>query len=78
MRVVLACLALAGVLAACATRTAAVDQRLILPEGAARYEMESNQAFVFPVPQGNATHRQVVGTDLVWRQRSPACRAGME
>lgn len=54
MRVVLACLALAGVLAACATRTAAVDQRLILPEGAARYEMESNQAFVFPVPQGNA------------------------
>lgn len=41
-------------LAACATRTAAVDQRLILPEGAARYEMDANQAFVFPVPQGNA------------------------
>lgn len=38
---------------ACATRTAAVDQRLILPDGAARYEMTANQAFVFPVPRDN-------------------------
>lgn len=45
----------AGVLllGACATRTAGVEQRLILPEGGKRYEMESRQAFVFPVPQGN-------------------------
>jgi hypothetical protein len=38
---------------ACATRTAAVDQRLILPEGAARYEMAASQAFVFPAPRDN-------------------------
>lgn len=41
-------------LGACATRTAGVEQRLILPEGSARYEMAANQAFVFPAPQGNA------------------------
>ncbi|KAF1692589.1 hypothetical protein CSC65_13910 [Pseudoxanthomonas daejeonensis] len=40
--------------AACATRTAGVEQRLILPEGAARYEMAANQAFVFPAPRDNA------------------------
>ena len=39
---------------ACATRTAAVDQRLILPAGAARYEMAAHQAFVFPTPHGAA------------------------
>ncbi len=44
---------LALVLAACATRTAGVEQRLILPEGAARYEMAENQAFVFPEARGN-------------------------
>lgn len=38
---------------ACAHRTAGVEQRLILPEGGARYEMADNQAFVFPVGQGN-------------------------
>jgi hypothetical protein len=37
------------------TRTTGVEQRMILPEGAARYEMETNQAFVCPVPQDNAT-----------------------
>lgn len=42
-------------LAACATRTAAVDQRLILPEGSARYDMADNQAFVSPEPRDNAT-----------------------
>lgn len=41
-----ACAALA--LSACATRTAEVEQRLILPEGQARYEMAAHQAFVFP------------------------------
>jgi|GEM_PF-73141 len=40
---------------ACATRAAGVEQRMILPEGAARYEMTENQAFVFPAPRGNAT-----------------------
>jgi hypothetical protein len=40
-------------LSACATRTAAVDQKLILPAGAARYEMAANQAFVFPTPRDN-------------------------
>ena len=43
------------VLTACATRTAGVDQRLILPEGGKRYELEDRQAFVFPAPQGNAS-----------------------
>ena len=38
---------------ACATRTAGVEQRLILPEGGKRYEMADNQAFVFPLGQGN-------------------------
>lgn len=42
-------------LSGCATRTAAVDQRLILPEGSARYELADHQAFVFPAPAGNAT-----------------------
>lgn len=42
-------------LAACTTRTAAVDQRLILPEGSARYDMADNQAFVFPEPRDNET-----------------------
>ena len=54
MRAILVCLMSAGVLSACATRTAAVDQRLILPAGAARYEMAPNQAFVFPMPGDNA------------------------
>ncbi|MBE2291681.1 MAG: hypothetical protein J0L89_07390 [Xanthomonadales bacterium] len=40
-------------LGACATRTAGVEQRLILPEGGKRYEMADSQAFVFPMAQGN-------------------------
>ncbi|WP_372018809.1 energy transducer TonB [Pseudoxanthomonas sp. 10H] len=54
MRGFLAVASFACLLAACATRTAAVDQRLILPEGSARYELADHQAFVFPVPAGNA------------------------
>lgn len=41
------------VLGGCATRTGDVSQRMLLPEGVARYEMEPHQAFVFPVPLGN-------------------------
>ena len=48
-----ACAALA--LSACATRTAGVEQRLILPEGQARYEMAAHQAFVFPRALDQAT-----------------------
>ncbi|WP_411833035.1 hypothetical protein [Pseudoxanthomonas mexicana] len=47
-------LASCAAVAACATRVHNVDQRLILPEGAARYEMADSQAFVFPMPQDNA------------------------
>lgn len=49
------CLVLVGTLAACATRTAGVEQRMILPEGAQRYELQPHQAFVFPAPRDNAT-----------------------
>ena len=49
---VAACVVLLGA-TACATRTAGVEQRLILPEGGKRYEMADNQAFVYPMPQGN-------------------------
>lgn len=42
-----------ALLAGCATRTAGVEQRLILPEGSARYELADHQAFVFPAPLGN-------------------------
>ena len=52
---------LLSLLAGCATRTAGVDQRLILPEGGARHEMAENQAFVFPAPQGNAPPAFPVG-----------------
>jgi len=38
------CVAIAG----CATGTSHVGQRLILPDGAARYEMQPHQAFAFP------------------------------
>lgn len=49
-------LALIVVLAGCATsRIAAVDKRLILPEGASRYAMAAHQAFVYPVPLDNPT-----------------------
>lgn len=39
----------------CATRTGNVDQRMLLPDTAARYEMAPHQAFVFPLPRYNAT-----------------------
>ena len=52
MATVAAVVALGG--AGCATRTAGVEQRLILPEGAARYEMQAHQAFVYPAPLENA------------------------
>jgi hypothetical protein len=55
MRGVLTVTLVAGLLTACATRTTAVDQRLILPEGSARYELADHQAFVFPAPRDNAT-----------------------
>jgi hypothetical protein len=54
MRGVLTVSFFAGLLTACATRTATVDQRLILPEGSARYELAEHQAFVFPSPRDNA------------------------
>ena len=41
-------------LAACATRTAGVEQRMIVPAGTARHEMAANQAFVYPQAQDNA------------------------
>jgi len=41
-------------LAACATRTAGVQQRMIVPAGTARHEMAANQAFVYPQAQANA------------------------
>ena len=53
MRACMLVLGGACLLVGCATRTAAVDQKLILPEGAARYEMADSQAFVFPAPRGN-------------------------
>ncbi|WP_024869475.1 energy transducer TonB [Pseudoxanthomonas suwonensis] len=40
-------------LGACTSRLAGVDQRMMVPEGVARYEMASNQAFVFPAPREN-------------------------
>ena len=40
-------------LGGCATRIDTVDKRLILPEGATRYEMATHQAFVYPVPLQN-------------------------
>ena len=52
MATVAAVVALGG--AGCATRTAGVEQRLILPEGAARYEMQAHQAFVYPAPLENS------------------------
>lgn len=49
----------AGVLAmalasGCAHRIDSVDQRMLLPASAARYEMATHQAFVYPVPKENA------------------------
>ena len=49
----LALAAMLPLLGGCVTRTAGVEQRLILPEGSARYEMSDHQAFVYPAPQGN-------------------------
>ncbi|MBD9369402.1 hypothetical protein [Xanthomonas sp. XNM01] len=40
-------------LAGCTTRSAGVEQRMILPVGAQRHEMADHQAFVFPAPDGN-------------------------
>lgn len=42
-------------LCGCAARIDSVERRLILPEGASRYEMAPNQAFAYPVPLHNAT-----------------------
>jgi len=39
--------------AGCATRSAGVEQRMILPVGAQQHEMADHQAFVFPGPDGN-------------------------
>jgi hypothetical protein len=38
----------------CAHRIDSVDQRLLLPASAARYEMAAHQAFVYPLPRDNA------------------------
>lgn len=62
LRVAVIVLTLTGV--ACATRTAGVQQRLILPEGSARYELAANQAFVFPTPLGNAPPAFPAGYEL--------------
>lgn len=41
-------------LAGCAHRIDSVEQRLVLPASAPRYDMAAHQAFAYPVPQGNA------------------------
>lgn len=38
----------------CAHRIDSVDQRMLLPASAARYDMAAHQAFVYPVPKDNA------------------------
>jgi hypothetical protein len=46
----LACALAASLASGCAHRIDRVDQRLLLPESAGRYEMAAHQAFVYPVP----------------------------
>lgn len=55
MRCLSLCLVSACLLCGCATRTAGVEQRMILPEGGSRYELQPHQAFVFPAAHDNAT-----------------------
>jgi hypothetical protein len=38
----------------CAHRIDSIDQRLLLPASAARYDMAAHQAFVYPAPKDNA------------------------
>ena len=40
-------------LAACATRSASIDQRMILPDSGDRYAMEDRQLFLMPMSLGN-------------------------
>ena len=61
---------LAGLLLnGCATRTGNVDQRMLLPDSAVRYEMQPHQAFVFPLPRDNAA--PVFPTSLAVRELPP-------
>lgn len=46
---IFACLVSAG----CATRIASVDQRMLMPDTAARYVMDERQVFVWPAPLRN-------------------------
>lgn len=48
-----AIIALIAVVAGCATRSASVDQRLILPQSGDRYAMEDRQLFLMPMLLGN-------------------------
>lgn len=52
MRIVTA-MAIAALVAGCAHRIDSVDQRLLLPASAARYDMAPHQAFVYPAPLDN-------------------------
>lgn len=45
-----ACFIAACLASGCAHRVDSIDQRLLLPEAAGRYEMAAHQAFVYPVP----------------------------
>ncbi|WP_447940529.1 energy transducer TonB [Pseudoxanthomonas mexicana] len=44
------CFIVAYLASGCAHRIDRVDQRLLLPDSAGRYEMAAHQAFVYPVP----------------------------
>ena len=59
----------------CATRTGNVDQRMLLPDGAARYEMEPHQAFVFPLPLDNPAPVFPAGTTLREMPATTVCVA---
>jgi hypothetical protein len=45
--------ALALACSSCATRSASVDQRMILPDSAEHYEMQDRQTFMLPLPLEN-------------------------
>lgn len=53
MRFAISALAIA-LASGCAHRIDSVDQRMLLPASAARYEMAAHQAFVYPAPKENA------------------------
>ena len=46
----LACALAAYLVSGCAHRIDRIDQRLLMPEAAGRYDMAAHQAFVYPVP----------------------------